>query len=115
MLEGLSYICTIKMFKAGLFSVFFLITSGVCAGQAASFRTEARLQWKPILPAQPVLPPKIRPVVLLPDNSASKLPFFCRLEHSQSTSGNGIPVKFRLGSVEYVDWLEGKPWDPTKF
>ena len=100
------------MFKAGLFSAFFLMTPGVCAGQVISLHTTPGLTWKPALPAPP---PKTRPVVLLPDNSAEKLPFFCRLEHIQSTSRSGIPVKFRLGSVEYVDWLEGKPWDPTKF
>lgn len=35
------------------------------------------------------------------------LPFFCRIEHQL---GKKLPVmfKFRLGSVEYVDWLEGK-------
>lgn len=35
------------------------------------------------------------------------LPFFCRIEHQ---IGKKLPLsfKFRLGSVEYVDWLEGK-------
>lgn len=35
------------------------------------------------------------------------LPFFCRIEHQM---GKKLPLlfKFRLGSVEYVDWLEGK-------
>ena len=35
------------------------------------------------------------------------LPFFCRIEHQM---GKKLPVqfKFRLGSVDYVDWLEGK-------
>jgi hypothetical protein len=35
------------------------------------------------------------------------LPFFCRIEHKM---GKKLPLlfKFRLGSVEYVDWLEGK-------
>lgn len=103
------------MFKPGLFSAFLLMISGVCAGQGVSSRALPGMTWKPALPAQFTPPPKIRPVVLLPDNSADKLPFFCRLEHCQSTSRGGIPVKFRLGSVEYVDWLEGKPWDPTKF
>ena len=38
-----------------------------------------------------------------PDN----LPFFCKIEHQM---GKKLPVqfKFRLGSVDYVDWLEGK-------
>lgn len=45
--------------------------------------------------------------VFLPRWSAADLPVFCRIEHEIARK---IPVmvKFRLGSVEYVDWLEGK-------
>jgi hypothetical protein len=45
--------------------------------------------------------------VFLPRWTASDLPIFCRIEHE---IGLKLPVtvKFRLGSVEYVDWLEGK-------
>lgn len=35
------------------------------------------------------------------------LPFFCKIEHKWALK-NVVPVKFRLGSVEYVDGLEGK-------
>lgn len=35
------------------------------------------------------------------------LPFFCRVER-QWGKRRALPVKFRLGSVDYVDWLEGK-------
>lgn len=44
----------------------------------------------------------------LPGNFyASQLPFFCTKElHIQKTIG--FPVKFRLGSVDYCDKLEGK-------
>lgn len=38
-----------------------------------------------------------------------KLAFFCRLEHEWARRER-VPLKFRLGSVEYVDWLEGKRW-----
>jgi hypothetical protein len=42
--------------------------------------------------------------------SAEELPFFCRIEHKLARKAI-LPVKFRLGSVQYVDWLEGKtPW-----
>ena len=34
-------------------------------------------------------------------------PFFCRLEY-QLERKSDVPFKFRLGSVSYVDWLEGK-------
>ncbi|HAD15038.1 MAG TPA: hypothetical protein DCF33_21650 [Saprospirales bacterium] len=39
--------------------------------------------------------------------SAESLPFFCKIEHKWAKK-HRIPMKFRLGSVEYVDWLEGK-------
>jgi hypothetical protein len=40
--------------------------------------------------------------------TAEVLPFFCRIEHHLDKKMR-TPFKFRLGSVEYVDWLEGKP------
>lgn len=45
--------------------------------------------------------------VFFPQWTAADLPVFCRIEHE---IGKKMPVmiKFRLGSVEYVDWLEGK-------
>ena len=44
---------------------------------------------------------------LLPKWNPASLPFFCRVEHDW---GKKLPFafKFRLGSVEYVNWLEGK-------
>jgi hypothetical protein len=46
--------------------------------------------------------------VFLPHWSAEALPFFCKIEYDWSKNRSRIPMKFRLGSVEYVDWLEGK-------
>lgn len=40
--------------------------------------------------------------------TSESLPFFCRIEHDLGKKTR-IPFKFRLGSVEYVDWMEGKP------
>lgn len=40
--------------------------------------------------------------------NAEELPFFCRIEYRLGKT-TAIPFKFRLGSVEYVDWLEQKP------
>ncbi len=34
-------------------------------------------------------------------------PIFCHLEHMMQVKSN-IPVRFRLGTVQYVDKLEGK-------
>ena len=50
----------------------------------------------------------ISPTMLVaPSFYAGHLPFFCRqeikIEHATK-----IPFKFRLGSVQYVDYLEGK-------
>jgi len=45
--------------------------------------------------------------VFLPKWSVEELPFFCKIEHDFGRKSR-IPLKFRLGSVEYVDWLEGK-------
>jgi len=45
--------------------------------------------------------------VFLPRWYAADLPVFCRIEHEMGKK-LPVPVKFRLGSVEYVDWLEGK-------
>lgn len=52
------------------------------------------------------------PSVFLPRWSADCLPFFCRIEH-KFAKNSAVPLKFRLGSVEYVDWLEGKTRFPT--
>ncbi len=55
----------------------------------------------------PHLPPAPVAGKLLPKWTPDELPFFCRVEHDM---GKKLPFafKFRLGSVEYVDWLEGK-------
>ena len=44
---------------------------------------------------------------LMPRWSAETLPFFCRIEHDFAQK-SAVPFKFRLVSVEYVDWLAGK-------
>lgn len=47
------------------------------------------------------------PRYFLQENAAPQA-IFCRLEH-QLAQKIRVPFKFRLGSVQYVDWLEGKP------
>lgn len=51
--------------------------------------------------------PTVQSCVVLPRWSAAELPLFCKIEH-QIGRRLPMPFKFRLGSVEYVDWLEGK-------
>lgn len=50
----------------------------------------------------------IAPISYLPGNYySSQLGFFCRQE-IKFEKATGIPFRFRLGSVQQVDWLEGK-------
>lgn len=46
--------------------------------------------------------------MFIPPWSPSELPVFCRMEHILEKR-TAVPIKFRLGAVQYVDWLEGKP------
>jgi hypothetical protein len=63
---------------------------------------------KPMLPDfSPKKSPTFAPALSPPCWSADDLPFFCRIEHDLGKKTQ-VPVKFRLGSVDYVDWLEGK-------
>ena len=39
--------------------------------------------------------------------SVETLPFFCKIEYKMGLNQK-LPVKFRLGDVQYVDQLEGK-------
>jgi hypothetical protein len=48
------------------------------------------------------------PIRLIPENNYSKgLTFFCRNEWLLEKK-TGVPFRFRLGSVDQVNWLEGK-------
>jgi len=78
---------------------------------APAFRTASPLPSFPAVPALTNMPENEEvPVFFSPGLTQWKvedLPFFCRIEHQM---GKKLPLlfKFRLGSVEYVDWLEGK-------
>ncbi|MFN0037337.1 MAG: hypothetical protein ACKVUS_19945 [Saprospiraceae bacterium] len=70
-------------------------------------RTQLPDNWIPKESGSRSCTPAPRPLVFLPRWSAEQLPFFCKLEHDWGIKSS-VPFKFRLGSVEYVDWLEGK-------
>ncbi len=42
------------------------------------------------------------------DNYSQNFGFFCKKE-LQLEKVTGVPFKFRLGTVQYCDWMEGKP------
>ena len=50
--------------------------------------------------------------IFLPKWTSDELPLFCKIEHKMGRR-MAVPLKFRLGSVEYVDQLEypGR-WSP---
>ncbi len=52
--------------------------------------------------------PFLNPTTILPNGFyISQIGFFCKKE-LKFESSTGIPLKFRLGSYQYNDWLEGK-------
>lgn len=53
----------------------------------------------------PILPEKKVSGILVPLNKVE--PFFCKLE-SGLEKKSGMPIRIRLGSIDYVDYLEGK-------
>jgi hypothetical protein len=68
------------------------------------------IQYKALSLRFPAVPQGVNEVnspVFLPRWSSADLPVFCRIEHEVAKI-MPIMIKFRLGSVEYVDWLEGK-------
>lgn len=93
-------------------AAFYLFAEGLqaqscVAPQGAGFRIPAAVS---VLEKKVVLEkgaPLYTQNLLLPDWNADNLPFFCRIEHKWSKN-KATAFKFRLGSVDYVDWLEGK-------
>ena len=80
-------------------------TAGVGFHAAELLPDISAIQMPVCTPAQDEIPVFFSPG--LARFQVEDLPFFCRIEHK---IGKKLPllVKFRLGSVEYVDWLEGK-------
>ncbi len=61
-------------------------------------------------------PPLVVKNVVSPNFYVNNLSFFCKQELKMQTL-TGIPFKFRLGTVQQCDWLEGKKsagWMPNR-
>jgi hypothetical protein len=54
-----------------------------------------------------ILPPIVAGSMIQSNFYVSNLGFFCKQE-LKIQSLTGIPLKLRLGSVQYCDWMEGK-------
>ncbi|MEJ7611812.1 MAG: hypothetical protein WKF88_11590 [Ferruginibacter sp.] len=90
----------------------FLLCTGLAAGEAMSQPAPSPALGKAVLNKMYTLPIKdykyISPVQSVsPSFYTGNLAFFCRQE-IKFEKATKIPLKFRLGSVQQVDYLEGK-------
>ncbi len=97
------------MFKPIFLLYVFVIAAASARNQSPVPAVTGKNIFKKPYAVAPVNPnANISPSMLVaPSFYAGHLPFFCReeikIEHAVK-----IPFKFRLGSVQYVDYLEGK-------
>lgn len=63
-------------------------------------------QWSTFSPSQV----SQQPQAWCTTNYHANLPLFCRMEATMETN-SPVPLRFRLGSLDYVNSLEGKPFE----
>lgn len=86
-----------------LLIIILLTTSNCCIGQQKIPLPKKLVFKSPILPA----PPKKPTVFIRPDFMSSKQGYVCRQEWKFEKK-TGLPIKIRLGSLDYVNKMEGK-------
>ena len=62
---------------------------------------------KPAPFKSPLLNDMLTAFAMLNQFDVQGMPFFCRIEYQMEQAAN-FPVRFRLGDIQYVDYLESK-------
>ncbi len=84
-----------------------IFVSSFSSAQLKPEQVKFDLLKKPSGPYVSKLPVPAFSMTVQPNFYSSNLSFFCEKE-LKLEKRTGIPFKFRLGSVQYVDYLEGK-------
>jgi hypothetical protein len=94
-----------------IFLIFILFVTKHVVAQKKYVLPVATFSYKTIIQAKPMQPsvkPNFSLYSIAPNFYCSNLAFFCRQEIKLEKALK-IPFKFRLGSVQMVDYLEQKP------
>lgn len=87
-------------YHAALLKTYLKNSDGIVPAAATFSQPADFLSLKRSLPVAPVL--------FQNHFSADQLSFFCKKEY-QFEKATSVALRFRLGSIEYTDYLEGKP------
>lgn len=90
-----------KTYKGGFVLIIFIVSS-LCSYSQSSLNTHytfSKINTSPVVP--------LRISVIPPNYYSKNLGFFCKKEIAFEKVTR-IPFKFRLGSIEYCNYLEGK-------
>jgi hypothetical protein len=90
-----------------LHPVLFYYKQAGLTQQKTTVTVSAAVASKKVNPAFSFIPSSYSLQVITPDYYTSNFGYFCKKE-LQLEKITKLPFKFRLGSVEQCDWLEGK-------